>query len=78
MTTHKKSIISMCIYIYISSFIYMQNRTQANLIAKHTGCKGIYALMRLPYHNRIEQTMPDAMHTVKDCVEKVFYLITGK
>ena len=56
----------------------MQNRTQANLIAKHTGCKGIYPFMRLPHHNRIEQTVPDAMHTVKDCVEKVFHLITGK
>lgn len=53
------------------------NRAQADLIAKHTGCKGTYSLMKLPYHDRIEQTMPDAMHTVKDCVEKIFYLITG-
>lgn len=53
------------------------NRAQANLLAKHTGCKGTYTLMNLPYHDRIEQTMPDAMHTVKDCVEKIFYLITG-
>ena len=65
-------------YIYQMLYIHMQNRTQANLIAKHTGCKGIYPFMRLPHHNRIEQTVPDAMHTVKDCVEKVFHLITGK
>lgn len=52
-------------------------RAQAKLIAKSTGCKGSYALMRLPYHDRVEQTVPDAMHTVKDCIEKLLYLITG-
>ena len=34
--------------------------------------------MRLPYHNRVEQTTPDAMHTVKDCTEKLLYLLIGK
>ena len=34
--------------------------------------------MRLPYHNRVEQTTPDAMHTVKDCIEKLLYLLIGK
>lgn len=53
------------------------HRSQANLIAKATGCKGTYALMRLPDHNRTLQTVPDAMHTVKDDVEKLVYLVTG-
>ena len=43
----------------------MQNRMQADLIAKHTGCKVVYPLMRLVYYNQIEQTMPDVMHTFK-------------
>jgi len=46
-------------------------------IARSTRCKGSYALMRLPYHNRVEQTVPDAMHTIKDCIEKLLYLIIG-
>lgn len=52
-------------------------RTQARLLAKSTGCKGSYSLMRLPQHDRINQTVPDAMHTVKDCVEKLVCLIIG-
>ena len=47
------------------------------MIAKSTGCKASYSLMRLPYHDRVSQTVPDAMHTVKDCIEKLVYLITG-
>ena len=47
------------------------------MIAKFTGCKASYALMRLPYHDRTTQTVPDAMHTIKDCIEKIVYLITG-
>ena len=34
--------------------------------------------MRLPNHNRQLQTSPDAMHTVKDVVERVFSLLIGK
>ena len=59
-----------CIYTCV-------RRSQANLIAKSTGCKGTYALMNLPEHNRILQTVPDAMHTVKDLIEKIVYLVTG-
>ena len=33
--------------------------------------------MRLPYHDRVNQTVPDAMHTIKDCIEKLVYLNTG-
>ena len=48
------------------------------MIAKSTGCKASYPLMRLSYHDRNSQTVPDAMHTIKDCIEKIVYLITGK
>ena len=62
-----------CIY---SKIVYTY-RHQARLMARSTGCKGSYALMKLPYHDRVNQMVPDAMHTVKDCVEKIFYLISG-
>ena len=34
--------------------------------------------MRLPNHDRVSQTIPDAMHTVTDSMEKLFYVILGK
>ena len=37
----------------------------------------IYSLMNLPGHDRVCQTVPDAMHIVKDCVEKLVYLVIG-
>ena len=60
------------------STIYVPYRTQARSIAQATGCKGYYALMELKYHNPLFQTVPDAMHTVKDVIEHLFYLIIGK
>ena len=42
------------------------------------GCKGVYALMKLPHHDPIGQTASDAMHTVKDAVVNILDLITGK
>ena len=63
----------------ITKVIKMQYiyRTKAKFIAKSTGCKGSYALMRLPYHNCGDQIAPDAMHTIKDSIEKIMSLITG-
>jgi len=43
-----------------------------------TGCKDSYCFMKLNGHSRTEQVFPDAMHTVKDCVERVFLLLIGK
>lgn len=53
-------------------------RSQAAAIAKSTGCKGTYPLLKLKYHDPIKQTVPDAMHTIKDAIEHFFYLIVGK
>ena len=33
--------------------------------------------MKLKFHNPIEQTVPDAMHTIKDVIENFFYLFVG-
>lgn len=59
-------------------FVFLSHRAQALLIAKSTGCKGSYSLMRLSGHDRLMQCVPDAMHTVKDVIEKLIYLIIGK
>lgn len=56
----------------------MYYRQMAAAIAKSTGCKNSYSLMKLPNHNRVLQTFPDAMHTVKDSIERVFFLLIGK
>ena len=34
--------------------------------------------MDLPAHNRLSQTAPDMMHTLKDSVEKLFEVITSR
>ena len=34
--------------------------------------------MKIPFHNRVSQTVPDAMHTIKVVVVHVFNVITGK
>ena len=34
--------------------------------------------MKLPTHDRVTQSVPDAMHTVKDVVEGIFHLVTGR
>lgn len=47
-------------------------------MTKSTGCKGSYSLMKLMSHDPIKQTVPDAMHTIKDAVVNVFELLIGK
>ena len=58
----------------------MCSRSNANaaLLKKGTGCKGAYPFLDLPHHDSIQQTVPDAMHTVKDAVVNIYDLITGK
>ena len=63
---------------YHKAYDNASNRAQATLIAKSTGCKATYSLMRLPGHDRVNQTVPDAMHTIKDSIEKLVYLIIGR
>lgn len=55
-----------------------RNKKDASTITKSTGCKGSYSFMRLPSHDPIVQTMPDAMHTIKDAVVNVFDLLIGR
>ena len=57
--------------------LHIMFRAQANMIARATGCKGTYSLMKLPEHDRLAQTVPDAMHTTKDLIEKLVHLVAG-
>ena len=54
------------------------HRCHAATVTKGTGCKESYSLMKLPNHDHVEQTVPDAMHTIKDVVEKLFNVVTGR
>ena len=50
----------------------------ASIVKKSTGCKGNYPFLQLPNHDSIEQTAPDAMHTIRDAIVNIFELITGR
>ena len=56
----------------------INGRTQAALIARTTGCKGDHPLSRLPSFRPTQQIVPDAMHTVKNVMERIVKLITGQ
>ena len=59
------------------SVLRSRSKSVASAIARSTGCKDNYSLM-LPPNNRIQQCVPDAMHTVKDVIECLFHLVIGK
>lgn len=63
---------------YSSSCYYRKQTTAAMAISKKTGYKHSYCFMKLPNHNYITQVYPDAMHTVKDCIENIYFLLIGK
>ena len=46
-------------------------------IAQETGCKGQYALRKLPHHDRILSTPVEPMHLVENIVEHLVRLMTG-
>lgn len=56
----------------------MTGKQQRAEHAKPLGVKDIYPVMRLPYHNRVDQTFTDGMHTIKDVVCNVMDVVLGK
>ena len=64
--------------LYLHLCYYIMCRQMTSALAKSTSCKNTYSLMNLPGHNRTVQCFPDAMHTVKDCIERIFFLLIGK
>lgn len=51
-------------YYNVQVLLYMHIRTQAKLLA-------------MQRHDHVNQTVLDAMHAIKDCIEKIVYLVTG-
>uniref|UniRef100_A0A8W8M6J9 Uncharacterized protein n=1 Tax=Magallana gigas TaxID=29159 RepID=A0A8W8M6J9_MAGGI len=49
----------------------LPNKTQKQKHQKETGMKGTYALIKLPYHNRLHQMQPDGIHTIADFISHV-------
>ena len=58
--------------------IACRSATDANIVTKGTGCKGVCSFMKLCSHNSITQCFLDAMHTIKDAVVHIYDIITGK
>lgn len=56
-----------------------KNKNQSNRVATGTGCRGMHVLARkMPGFDRVEQTMPDAMHTVAVQVKHLHRCLAGK
>ncbi|XP_069109797.1 uncharacterized protein [Argopecten irradians] len=63
---------------YRSAYENAPNKTRASVIATATGCKGPYALMKLPGHNRLQESLPDSCHTIKDVTQNIMNVITNR
>ena len=46
-------------------------------LQQDTGCKGLYALRRLPGHDRLLNTPVDPMHLIKNVAEHIVRLVSG-
>ena len=56
-----------------------KNKTQSSRVASGTGCRGVYMLaQKCPGFDRVQQTMPDAMHTVAVQVKHLHRCLAGK
>ncbi|KAK2562532.1 hypothetical protein P5673_014208, partial [Acropora cervicornis] len=54
-----------------------KSNTERAILAKSYGCKGRYAFMRLPNHDRTTLVHPDAMHTITNVVTTQVGLLSG-
>ncbi|MEW8547304.1 MAG: hypothetical protein AB2693_27670, partial [Candidatus Thiodiazotropha sp.] len=62
---------------YRLAYEQAKNKTHAQLVASATGCKANYVMSNLPGHNRVNESVPDCCHTVKDVVQNIMKLLTG-
>jgi len=54
-----------------------KSNTERAFLAKSYGCKGRYAFMRLPNHDRTTLVHPDAMHTITNVITTLVGLLSG-
>lgn len=65
--------------LFRKAFDNAKNPSQATKLATGTGCRGMYSLaQKMPGFNRVEQCLPDAMHTIAVQVKHLCRLISGK
>ena len=59
------------LYVEACNVQYEEAKTKVarSSLFKQNGCKGRYALQRLPEHDRLTDVPVEPMHTLKDCVE---------
>lgn len=56
-----------------------KSQAQCNRVASGTGCRGMYSLaQKHPQFDRVQQTMPDAMHTIAVQIKHLVRCIAGK
>lgn len=53
------------------------NRRGHSLPSRMYGCKGSYAFMKLPGHDRTKQVHPGAMHTITNVITTLMSLLSG-
>ncbi|XP_060083986.1 uncharacterized protein LOC132563249 [Ylistrum balloti] len=63
---------------YRTAYCRANKKVNRTLIAAATGYKSPYALGTLPGHCRLEESLPDAMHTIKDVVHNIMNLLVNK
>ena len=54
-----------------------KSNTERAFLAKSYGCKGRYAFMRLPNHDRTTLVHPDSMHTITNVITTLVGLLSG-
>ena len=59
---------AMLILICCSITIYRRSKSNAHLVTIGSGCKRFTSFMRLEHHDPVQQSIPDAMHTIKDAI----------
>lgn len=65
--------------LFHRSYDNAKNEAQANRIATGTGCREMYILaQKNPSFDRVQQTMPDAMHTIAVQVKHLVECLAGK
>lgn len=62
---------------YREAYENAKNKTQAQLVASATGCKQSYSVCKLPGHDRVNESLPDCCHTVKDVIQNIMKVVTG-
>lgn len=64
--------------VILAFFILYRSNSKAQVVTMSSGCKGSYSLMKFVQHDPVHQTIPDAMHTIKDAIVNLYDLITGR